>query len=436
MMTQVNYFPRKPKSCLGFPIRLEWAGILDMESRNPSLWNKPSRKPSLKPKQETVFLKCNCSKGAHHQRNGSKQRQLITLEGLLNLKWPKARCRTCGHAGLLSESNLIPEARISAPLEKLVLELAPLSVSYEAESQILWKTRSISVSNKEIERIVINRGTQIQKLQSQELEKMDKILKEHPPQAPQCLYLGADGMYVQSAEGKGKRFEGKFGIVFTGERAEVSKNRSLLLNKRYVASFKGKEDFSSLLQAAAYRMGIDQAQEVIFFADGERCLWDIKKEYFPQAIGILDWNHISRNLSKALRIVRDHKQRDEIRQKFSGLLWRGDSQTALAELSKLIAKEEKELSPEKEQRFQDLKDFKTYIQNNQNWIVDYESYQKRGYYIGSSIVESTVNHLGAFRLKKKRARQWIRQGADAMARLITVIKNKELDHYWQQICLN
>lgn len=383
-----------------------------------------------------VFLKCNCSKDTHHQRNGSKQRQLITLDGPLDLKWPKARCLTCGHAGLLSESLLIPEAQISAPLEKLVLELAPLCVSYEAESQILQKTRQISISDSEIERIVLARGAQIGQLQSQELEQTDKLLKDDPPQAPKCLYLGADGMYVQSAEGKGKRFEGKFGIVFTDERAEVSKNRSLLLNKRYVASFKGKEDFSELLQAAAYRMGIDQAQEVFFFADGERCLWDIKKAYFPQAIGILDWNHISRNLSKALRIVRDHEQRDQIRQKLSEFLWRGESQAALAELSKLIAEEQKNLSPEKEQKWTDLKDFRTYIQNNQDWIVDYESYQKRGYYIGSSIVESTVNHLGAFRLKKKRARQWTRPGADAMSRLMTVIKNKELDHYWKQICLN
>jgi len=372
----------------------------------------------------------------HHQRNGSKPRQLITLDGLLTLKWPKALCRSCGHAGLLSESNLIPEARISAPLEKLILELAPLCVSYEAESQILRKTRQVSVSDSEIERIVLSRGAQIGQLQSQELEQMDKILTEHPPQAPRCLYLGADGMYVQSAEGKGKRFEGKFGVVFTDERAEVSKNRFELLNKRYVASFRGKEDFSKLLQAAAYRMGIDQAQEVFFFADGERCLWDIKKEYFPQAIGILDWNHISRNLSRALRIIADREQRDEIRQKLSELLWRGNSQQTLAELSPLIAKEQKGPSPEKEQKLNDLKEFKTYIQNNQEWIVDYESYQKRGYYIGSSIVESTVNHLGAFRLKKKRARQWIRQGADAMARLIAVVKNRELDHYWKQICLN
>lgn len=360
----------------------------------------------------------------------------MSLSGLLDLKWPQARCLRCLHAGLLSQSQLIPEARISAPLEKLILELAPLCVSYETESQILAKTRQVSVSDSEIERIVLNRGGQIQQLQSQELEQMGKILTQYPPPTPKCLYLGADGMYVQSAEGKGKRFEGKFGIVFTDERAEVSKNRFELLNKRYVASFRGKEDFCGLLQAAAYRMGIDQAQEVFFFADGEACLWDIKKEYFPQAIGILDWNHLSRNLSKALRIFSDPQQRDKIRQELSELLWRGNSQQALAQLSKLIAKEQKNLSPEKEQKFKALQDFKTYTHNNQDWIVDYQSYQERGYYIGSSMVESTVNHLGAFRLKKKRARQWTRQGADAMARLITVIKNRELEHYWKKICLN
>lgn len=435
-MMQVISYPHKLKSFLDFPIKLEWVETQDTESENPKPWSKRFRKPSWKPRLKTVFLKCSCSKGAQHQRNGSKSRQLITLSGLLNLKWPKARCRTCAHAGLLSQSQLIPEARISAPLEKLILELAPLCVSYEIESQILAKTRQISISDSEIERIVLARGEQIQQLQSQELQEMDSILTQHPPQAPKCLYLGADGLYVQSSEGKGKRFEGKFGIVFTDERLEVSKNRFELLNKRYVSSFRGKEDFSSLLQAAAYRMGIDQAQEVFFFADGEACLWGIKKEYFPQAIGILDWNHLSRNLSKALRIIADPKQRDKIREELSELLWRGNSRQALDRLSRLIAKEQKNLSPEKQQKFEALQDFNTYLHNNQDWIVDYQSYQERGYYIGSSIVESTVNHLGAFRLKKKRARQWTRQGADAMARLITVIKNREFDHYWKQICLN
>lgn len=436
MMMLVNCYPLRPKSSLVFPTKLEWAGIQDMEFLNLKAWSRPSRKPSWKPKLKTVFLKCTCPKEAHLQRNGSKTRQLITLSGSLKLKWPKARCLRCHHAGLLSESQLIPEARISAPLEKLILELAPLCVSYEAESQILQKTRQISISDSEIERIVLKRGAQIQALQSQELAQMDQILKEHPPKAPECLYLGADGLYVQSAEGKGKRFEGKFGIVFSDERAEVSKNRFELLNKRYVASFRGKEDFSNLLQAAAYRMGIDQAKEVFFFADGEACLWDIKKEYFPRAVGILDWNHISRNLSKALRIIADPKQRDTIRQELSELLWRGNSEQALVRLARLIAKEQKNLSLEKQKNFEALQDFKTYVQNNQCWIVDYQAYQDRGYYIGSSIVESTVNHLGAFRLKKKRARQWMRQGADAMARLITVIKNHELDRYWKQVCLN
>lgn len=246
------------------------------------------RKRSLKAKPALVFLKCDCPRAPHHQRNGSKFRELITLHHALELKWPQARCTRCGRSGLLSESHLISEARISAPLEKLILEIAPLSVSYEAASQILEKTRGISISAKEIERIVLRRGTQIAQLQAEELAAIDQALTQHPPKAPQRLYIGADGMYVQSQEGRGRRFEGKFGIVFTDERAEVSKNRFQLLNKRYVASFRGKEDFSGLLQTAAYRMGVDQAKETLFVSDGEACLWEIKREYFPQALGILD----------------------------------------------------------------------------------------------------------------------------------------------------
>jgi hypothetical protein len=361
---------------------------------------------------------------------------LITLHHALELKWPKALCTACGHQGLLDEGSLIPESRISAPLEKLVLEIAPLCISYEAASQILQKTRGIAISAKEIERIVLKRGHQIETLQSRELASVDSLIAQYPPKTPDRLYIGADGMYVHSHEAKGKRFEGKFGVVFTDERAEVSKNRFELLNKRYVSSFRGKEDFSNLLQTAAYRMGIDQAKETIFVSDGERCLWEIKEAYFPHALGILDWNHLSRNLTDALKIIHDRAQRQKHRTSLSELLWKGDVPSALEELSRLIAKEQKSISPEKEKKFEKLKDFKTYITNNKPWIINYEAYQARGYYIGSSIVESTVNHIGSFRLKKQRSRQWTRDGANAMARLITVIKNKELEHYWKQICLN
>lgn len=129
-------------------------------------------------------------------------------------------------------------------------------------------------------------------------------------------------------------------------------------------------------------------------------------------------------------------QREGARKELSSLLWRGQTSLALERLESLLARSQRNLSPEKEQKLEALKAFKSYVQNNQDWIIDYETYQKRGYYIGSSIVESTVNHLGSFRLKKKRSRQWTRQGADAMSRLLVTIKNKELDTYWKQICLN
>lgn len=54
--------------------------------------------------------------------------------------------------------------------------------------------------------------------------------------------------------------------------------------------------------------------------------------------------------------------------------------------------------------------------------------------MGSSIMESAINHLLAARLKKKRSRRWLRKGADSVARIITTIENGEWEHTWSQIC--
>lgn len=60
---------------------------------------------------------------------------------------------------------------------------------------------------------------------------------------------------------------------------------------------------------AAYKMRLDTAKEIIYVCDGDKSLWKIKEEHFGEAKGMLDWDHISCNLNKALRIIEDKGKR-------------------------------------------------------------------------------------------------------------------------------
>lgn len=377
-------------------------------------------------KLKRMVLQCSCG-NKDVIRNGYKKRKIKTIHGEIELNWPKIYCPKC-NSHQLADKELLPEdSNINQDLEKVILELMPLTTSFEALSDVLKKTKGIEVSPKEIERIVIERGQHIKKLQTDEYERIDEAIDMIKPKPVDRLYIAADGTYVHSAEKNRESFEGKFGIVFSDEIANISKGRNILLHKRYCASFFGKEDFGELLNVSAYKMGLDSAMELIYVCDGDKSLWKIKKEHFPTALGILDWNHISRNLHKAMLIIEDEPKRKRLAREISDLIWHGQITKPLSKLERLI----KEYSAHPE--IDKLKEFKTYIENNREWIIDYEETKKRGYYVSSSIMEGTINTIAANRLKKRRSRKWLRVGADSVSRIISTIANNEFDSVWDQI---
>ena len=183
-------------------------------------------------------LKCSCG-NKEIIRNGYKKRRIKTLHGRIELNWPKIYCPRCNKHQLANKELLPKDGNINQDLEKVVLELLPLTTSFEALAEVLLKTKGIEVSPKEIERIVIQRGQHIKKVQTAEYERIDEVTDKIKPKQGERLYIGADGTYIHSAEKDRKSFEGKFGIVFSDKVANISKGRNILLNKRYCSSFCG-----------------------------------------------------------------------------------------------------------------------------------------------------------------------------------------------------
>ena len=401
---------------------------IDIESQQRI--NSSIERQLLQAKLDQLKPECSCG-NKQCKRNGSVARKIKTLNNDIALKVPKIYCKKCQKYTQMAKDKLPKNSNINQDLERLVLELMPLTTSYEALSELLFKTRGIRISPKEIERIVIQRGKQIKDMQTQEYQKIDDVLKETMPKPTDKLYISADGTYVHSAEKDSKSFEGKFGVVFTDTLAHISKDRNLLLNKRYCSSFYGKEDFGELLNVAAYKMGLDNAKETIYICDGDKSLWKIKQEHFPNSKGILDWTHISRNLHKAMLAMEDERKRNTKTKQLSSLLYAGNTARTLSLINRLIIKLRKDgQSPE---RLENLVEFKGYIENNRDYIIDYEKARADGYLISSSVMESTINAIAANRLKKHRSRKWIRAGADGVSRVIVAIKNNEWDKVWNHI---
>jgi hypothetical protein len=145
----------------------------------------------LQAKLNQIKPECVCG-NKHCKRNGSVTRKIKTLNNDISLKVTKVYCKKCNKYTQMAKDKLPKDSNINQDLERLVLELVPLTTSYEALSELLFKLRGIRISPKEIERIVIQRGKQLKDMQTEEYQRIDDVLKETPPPKPtKRLYISA-----------------------------------------------------------------------------------------------------------------------------------------------------------------------------------------------------------------------------------------------------
>jgi len=92
------------------------------------------------------------------------------------------------------------------------------------------------------------------------------------------------------------------------------------------------------------------------------------------------WNYRNWGFFLVLRTIRRRRLSKEI----SDLLWHGKITKPLSILEAIIR--EYHDNPD----INRLIEFKTYIENNREWIIDYEEARNNGYYVGSSIMEGAI----------------------------------------------
>ena len=150
---------------------------------------------------------------------------------------------------------------------------------------------------------------------------------------------------------------------------------------------------------------------------GDGAEW-IKTEadlHFPQAVKILDWPHLWRKIKSAIRAVgpgqskRERAWRKAQYEKLRALLWQGQVDAALAHLQGLRP------GPDGEP-IEALEEALTYLENQRDWIGNYQQWQEAGYPAGSGLVERGVAVVINPRMKR-RGMRWKRTNATAVVAL-------------------
>ncbi len=254
--------------------------------------------------------------------------------------------------------------------------------------------------------------------EQEEAAAQEQVFGRHPtgpeglPRGPSRPYVQMDGTMVH--ERGGGAMECKVGIVYS-QRAEISRGRIALLDKRSYASFDDAETFGERFWVRCAAQGAVQAQQIVFISDGADWIHTLQRAYFPAALVVLDPWHLARYLQQVWGV--------EARGLIGRCLqdaWRGDVRRLLHRVRARVAHER---DPERWREGQQLLD---YIQVNTEGIANLARLEATG----SGATEKTVDVLVSHRYKK-RGMSWGRSGSGALMRLRLLKANGEWDAYWQ-----
>jgi hypothetical protein len=295
-------------------------------------------------------------------------------------------------------------------LERLVCEMG-IRLPYEQSATVIFEMLGVRVSGRQVEHIVDRHGGRAIARREEELVEAWQAASPigRQPKGPGVLYIEGDGAFVNDREGL--RMEGKVGVVHQGPE-QVGRNRARLRSAVYVTTFQRGERLGEELYLEADRQGLEQAGQVVFISDGAHWLREVYQTHFYDAVYVLDWFHLRRELKRALRAVAAELGDDYAAAQYmtlKDLLWFGEVDLALERLDRLRGRLASASGRDA------LLTFKGYVRNNRHGI-HYADLYEQGLYVGSGPVEKAAD-LIIDRRCELRGMSWYRDTADGVCNL-------------------
>lgn len=373
-----------------------------------------------------------------------EERSIQTQWGKVTFRRAYGKCPNCGKYFAPADHHLgLPKGSQTSPdlAEKLTWlnTLLPSSQASEVFEHITGQKVSPSKvergSKKKAEEALEKREEDL--LRSMTPEENLKFSSEYRPwdePSEFTLVITIDGWMVRERDDWGltKYLRGRgiqpkrwhevktLRIFRLDSRGAPEKGRPILLNSNYLATRAGPEHFSKLVYMEAVRMGLFRAKEVLFVADGALWIWNIARDRFSYAKGVLDFYHASSHLWN----VANHlfgEETEEARAWVTPLirqLRNGEHERVLKTLSDLTHIS-RELPMRKEIEKESL-----YFEKHRDHI-NYEETKDRDEPIGSGAVESACKQ---YQMRFKRPGQfWNTETEEGLLEMVNR-KNNGLWH--------
>jgi hypothetical protein len=262
--------------------------------------------------------------------------------------------------------------------------------SYEEAAQVVGKW-SGPIDDSTLHRLVQRLGAQAEE---QRQERSAQPPQERQPQraASALAVLMIDGWQVRHrGKGWGKRktsqprvewHEMKTGVFYLQEQAAQTEGGRGLIEDKVVVSVVGEPlELGRRLHWEALRGGLGRSRQQLFLGDGAPWIWNLKRDRWEQAMGLLDFFHASQHLWEVGRTVAGEEEERLVPWMGERLhqLRHGQEKKVLSEMAGLKKKRGaagKVLAREQ-----------NYFANHAS-RMNYQSMARRGWPIGSGAVES------------------------------------------------
>jgi hypothetical protein len=185
-----------------------------------------------------------------------------------------------------------------------------------------------------------------------------------------------------------------------------------------------KDSLFALLGAESAARNPDRSRPVVCLMDGERALWDMQREHFPEAVGVLDLFHVLERLwavAHCFHAEGSDGARRYVEERLRDLL-QGRVGYVIAGLRRRL--NGGKLSGPKRKV---VKSAVEYLANNREHMR-YDEYLASGYPIGSGVAEGACRHLVKDRMEQTGMR-WTVSGAQAMLHLRATYLNDQWDDF-------
>jgi hypothetical protein len=361
-----------------------------------------------------------------------RDKDIISLLGTVRFSRCYYHCSHChqGHFPWDGILRLSPQ-RLSPGAQEVVC-LAGIQESFgKAAGRTLRKLAGLCLSESTVERTTEATGTRLgEHLQGGAVFGTAEPWAWHKDLSGQtCAYfsLDATGILMQGADGA--KAEGRMVYVGMIYNPQPRKPDEEALSKpcdgvRYLAGLYTLAELGQQLRRQGAQVGMDAADVWIALTDGGNGLEDFIDVHFPRAVKILDFHHATGHLADFAKVFRQAPLAERLLAAWCHIL----KQAGGAQLIRVLERLDRKKMPAETQAEQEK--LLNYLRN-QVHRMDYPTYLKQGWQIGSGAIESACKTVVNQRLCLGGMR-WGEEGSDAVAHLRALYRSdaSQWEAFW------